>query len=295
MSSFVQQLLNGVALGSTYALLALGIAIVFSIIHLANFAHGELITICAYVMLAMRYAHAPWIAWVIAGVAAAALGALGMERLAFRPLRQASGITMLVASLGLSILISSAFEALISPRVRAVPQPRWMAHQLSILGLRVGLQYVMIIVVTALSLGGLLLLLRKTNIGIAMRGAAEDFDAVRLMGVRANGVIATAFAISGILAGITAVLIMALRGAVSPHMGFALVLNGFMANVIGGLGNLWGAVLGGFILGFLETLFRAFLPAGMAGMTNGLLFLIIAIILIARPEGLLAPKSAVRV
>ena len=295
MSSILQQLLNGLALGSTYALLALGIAIVFSIIGLANFAHGELITICAYVMLAMRYAGMPWILWVAAGLVVTVLAALLMERLAFRPVRHASPITMLMASLGLSILIASAFEAFVSPRVRAVPQPDWMNSTLTVLGLQVRLSYLLVIGVTAVALIGLLTLLRRTVVGIAMRGAAEDFDAVRLMGVKANFVVAFSFAISGFLAGLAAVLILSLRGAVSPHMGFALVLNGFMANVIGGLGNLWGAVLGGFILGFLETVFRAFLPTQATGFTNGLIFLIIGIILILRPDGLIAPKRAVRV
>ena len=139
------------------------------------------------------------------------------------------------------------------------------------------------------------MLLRRTVIGTAMRAAAEDFDAVRLMGVKANRVIAAAFGLSGFLAGIAAVLIFAIRGSVSPHMGFALVLNAFIANVIGGLGNLWGAVLGGFIVGFVETGFRAFLPSSASGFTNGLLFLIVAIILVIRPDGLIAPKSAARV
>jgi branched-chain amino acid transport system permease protein len=290
-----QQLLNGLTLGSTYALLALGIAMVFSILHLANFAHGELLTICGYVMLGLRYAGLPWIVWVVAGIAASTVAALVMERLAFRPMRHANPVSMMVASLGLSILIAYAFEAFISPRARAIPQPDWMNTSLSLFGLDIRLQYILIIAVTAVALLGTLLLLRRTVIGTAMRAAAEDFDAVRLMGVRANRVIATAFGLSGLLAGIAAVLIFAIRGSVSPHMGFALVLNGFIANVIGGLGNLWGAVLGGFIVGFLETGFRAFLPSSASGFTNGLLFLIVAIILLLRPEGLIAPKSAARV
>lgn len=294
-STFLQQILNGLTLGSTYALLALGIAIVFSIIGLANFAHGELITICAYVMLALRYAGAPWILWVIAGLAAAVLAAVVMERLAFRPIRHSSPITMLVASLGLSIMIGSAFEAGVSPRVRAVPQPGWMDVNLTAFGLQIRVSYLLVIGVTVLALVGLLTLLRRTAVGVAMRAAAEDFDAVRLMGIKANTVIAYSFAISGFLAGLTAVLLLSLRGAVAPHMGFALVLYGFMANVIGGLGSLWGAVLGGFILGFLETAFRAFLPSEISGLTNGLMFLIIGVILILRPDGLIAPKRAARV
>lgn len=295
MNTAMQQILNGLTLGSTYALLALGIAMVFSILHLVNFAHGELIALCGYAMLGLRYTGAPWIVWVIGGVAASVLAALAMERLAFRPIRHADPLSMMVASLGLLILISFALESFVSPRARALPQPGWMNTVFTAGGLQIGLKYVIIIVVTGLSLVGTLLLLRRTIIGTAMRAAAEDFDAVRLMGIKANRVIAASFAMSGLLAGIAAVLILSIRGSVTPHMGFALVLNGFIANVIGGLGNLWGAVLGGFILGIIETLFRAFLPSSTSGFTNGLLFVIVAVILIARPAGLLAPKSAARV
>ncbi|HLA82670.1 MAG TPA: branched-chain amino acid ABC transporter permease [Thermoleophilia bacterium] len=295
MDTLLQQILNGLTLGSTYALLALGIAMVFSILHLVNFAHGELIALCAYAMYGLRSLGTPWIVWVIGGVATAVVAALAMERLAFRPIRHASPVSMMVASLGLLILISFALEAFVSPRARGLPQPDWMNRVFMVGGIQVGLKYVLIIVVTALALIGTLLLLRRTIIGTAMRAAAEDFDAVRLMGVKANRVIASSFALSGFLAGIAAVLILSIRGTVTPHMGFALVLNGFIANVIGGLGNLWGAVLGGFILGFVETIFRAFLPPSMSGFTNGLLFVIVAVILVFRPQGLIAPKSAARV
>jgi branched-chain amino acid transport system permease protein len=295
VNTVVQQLVNGLTLGATYALMALGIAMVFSILHLANFAHGELLTICGYVMVGLRNLGVPWIVWVIGGVVASTIAALAMERLAFRPMRHANPVSMMVASLGLSILISFAFEALISARARAIPQPEWMDTNLSLFGLQIRLQYVLTIGVTALALLGTLLLLKRTVIGTAMRAASEDFDAVRLMGVKANRVIATSFGLSGLLAGIAAVLIFANRGSVTPHMGFAMVLNGFIANVIGGLGNLWGAVLGGFILGFVETAFRAFLPSSVSGFTTGLLFIIVAIILILRPGGLMALKSALRV
>jgi len=295
VDTLLQQILNGLTLGSTYALLALGIAMVFSILHLVNFAHGELIALCAYAMYGLRSLGTPWIVWVIGGVATAVVAALAMERLAFRPIRHASPVSMMVASLGLLILISFALEAFVSPRARGLPQPDWMNRVFMVGGIQVGLKYVLIIVVTALALIGTLLLLRRTIIGTAMRAAAEDFDAVRLMGVKANRVIASSFALSGFLAGIAAVLILSIRGTVTPHMGFALVLNGFIANVIGGLGNLWGAVLGGFILGFVETIFRAFLPPSMSGFTNGLLFVIVAVILVFRPQGLIAPKSAARV
>jgi branched-chain amino acid transport system permease protein len=295
VNTVLQQFLNGLTLGSTYALLALGIAMVFSILHLVNFAHGELIALCAYAMLGLHYLHVPWIVSVACGIATSVVAALAMERLAFRPLRHADPLSMMVASLGILILISFALEAFVSPRARAIPQPAWMNTIFRVGGLQVGLKYILIIVITGLALLGTLILLRRTIIGTAMRAAAEDFDAVRLMGVKANRVIAASFALSGFLAGIAAVLLLSIRASATPHMGFALVLYGFIGNVIGGLGNLWGAVLGGFILGFLETIFRAFLPPNTSGFTNGFLLVIVVVILVRRPQGLIAPKSAARV
>jgi branched-chain amino acid transport system permease protein len=295
VTAFLQQVLNGTTLGATYALLALGLAIVFSIVRLVNFAHGELITICGYAMLWMYYLHAPWMIWAFMGILVAVLAALAMERIAFRPVRNAEPVTMLLASLGVSIMISAAFEVLVSPRVRAVPSPEWMGRTFALAGLQLRAEHLLTIGITAAALAGLLALLRRTVIGTAMRAAAEDFDAVRLMGIKANQVIAAAFALSGLLAGLAAVLTLSRRGAVSPHMGLALVLNAFIANVIGGMGNLAGAVTGGFLLGFMEVFFRAYLPSTLGGFTTGLMFVVVGVLLVFRPDGLFGQKTAVRV
>ncbi len=295
MESVLQQVLNGLTLGSTYALLALGLAIVFSIIGLVNFAHGELITICAYAMLAMRYLGLPWGLWAVAGVVASVIAALVMERLAFRPVRHASPVTMMLTSFGVSVLIAASFEIFISARPRAVPQPDWITASFALFGLQFRAEHIFTFALTGIALVGLLVLLKRTVIGAAMRGAAEDFDAVRLMGIRANAVIASAFAISGLLAGLAGLLIMSRRGVVTPHMGLLLGLNAFVANVIGGMGNLWGAVAGGFILGFAETALRAWLPSSISGLTQGFLFLLVAVFLLIWPHGLFGQKTAVRV
>jgi branched-chain amino acid transport system permease protein len=128
-----------------------------------------------------------------------------------------------------------------------------------------------------------------------MRGASEDFDAVRLMSIRANRVIASAFAVSGFLAGIAAVLLLARSGSVTPSMGLMPVLMAFVANVIGGIGSLPGAVIGGFVLGFAEVMLRAWLPLGVSGFTTGFLFLFVAVLLLLRPEGLFGARTATRV
>jgi branched-chain amino acid transport system permease protein len=295
VSDVLQQILNGISLGSTYALLALGLAIVFSIIGLVNFAHGELITVCGYVMFAGLSLGLPWEIYALLGILGTVAAALVMERLAFRPVRNASPLTMMLTSLGVSIMIAAAFETFVSPRVRAVPAPDWISSAVHIGGLRIQAEHILTIGVTAVAVLLLLLLLRKTVIGVAMRAASEDFNAVRLMGIKANAVIVAAFAISGLLAGLAAVLILARRGAVNPHMGIFLGINAFVANVIGGLGNLWGALAGGFALGFVEVALRAWLPVDLSGFTTGFVFLFVAIALVVRPGGLFTQKSAERV
>ena len=295
MIEVLQQIVNGASLGSTYALLALGLAIVFSILHLINFAHGELITIPAYAMYGMYLLGAPWFLYAPAAVVAAVAAALLMERFAFRPVRSASPSTMLLTSLGLSIIIQGLFQTVISPRERGLPQPNWLLSSVDVAGLRLQVHEILTLTVTTLALIGLVQLLRRTHIGLAMRAAAHDFDATRLMGIRAGRVIATAFAISGLLAGMASVLILARRGSVHPLMGLAPVLKAFIATVLGGFGNLWGAALGGFMIGMVEVGLRAGLPDGLVGFADGFLFLFIGVVLFFRPSGLFAVKEVTRV
>lgn len=294
MELFVQQMLNGVSLGGTYALLALGLAMVFTIMHLVNFAHGELITVPGYVMYALATLGASWFVFAPAAVLAGVIAALVMDRLAFRPVRNASPATMLLTSLGLSILIQGSLQTFVSPRERAVPQPAWIRSSLDVLGIRIQTNQILSILVTTVALAGLLLLLRRTRIGMAMRAAASDFDAARLMGIRADRVIATAFAISGALAGLAAILILARRGSVDPSMGLLPVLKAFVAVVLGGFGSLSGAVVGGFALGFAEVALRAWLPSDLTPFVDGFLFAMIGVLLFFRPGGIITVRTAVR-
>jgi len=295
IAGFLQQAINGLSLGSTYALLALGLAIVFSILHLVNFAHGEILTVSAYAMLGVRNLGLPWIASIVLGVAVAVLTAVAMERVAFRPVRHASPTTMLLTSFGVSIMIQAVLVIFISPRPKAVPQPDWLATAVTVGGLRLQSVQLLTLGATAAALGVLVVVMRRSLMGLAMRGASEDFDAVRLMSIRANRVIMSAFAMSGFLAGIAAVLLLARSGSVTPTMGLLPVLMAFVANVIGGIGNLTGAVVGGFVLGFVEVMLRAWLPVGVNGFTTGFLFLFVAVLLLLRPEGLFGARTATRV
>lgn len=295
MTEFIQQLVNGFSLGSTYALLALGLAIVFSIFGLVNFAYGELITIAAYTMLLCSYMGVPWGLQVIAGLLAAMIGSVLMEQIAFKPVRNADPTTMVITSFGVAIAIQAIFTMTISARPRAVPQPDWTATSITIGGIIIPAYQLLTIGVTAVALILMTVMLRKTTIGLSMRAAAEDFGAARLLGVRANRLVSFAFALSGLLAGVAAVLILTRTGGVvEPTMGLSPVLKAFVAIVIGGIGSLSGAVLGGFILGFAEVALRAGLPSSITGLTDGVLFAIVVIIIISRPEGILGVKQRLR-
>ncbi len=292
MNEFIQQMVNGLSLGSTYALLALGLAIVFTIFGLVNFAYGELIAIGAYTMLACSNLGLPWIVQALAGILAAALASILMELIAFRPVRHADGTTMLITSFGVAIAIQAVLTIVVSARARTVPQPSWTVATVSVGGITLPAYQVVTVLVTAIALLAMVLILKRTNFGLAMRGAAENFQTARLLGVRAHRMVSSAFLISGVLAGIGAVLILARTGgAVEPTMGLAPVLKAFVAIVIGGIGSLSGAVVGGLVLGVAEVMLRAYLPGQVTGLTDGILFALVVIVIVARPEGVMGLKA----
>lgn len=287
MAEGAQQILNALALGATYALLALGIAIIFNILGVINFAHGELITITGFSLLVLQDAGVGFGLSVIAAVAIAALAALAMERLAFRPVRGASPSTMLLTSFALAVIIQNALTIKFGARPQGVEFPEWMSSNLSIGAVDIQVLQILTVGVTAIALGVLLIVLRYTTTGMALRAAAEDFQVTRLMGIRANGVIAAAFVVSGIMAGIVGVLWVARRGVVDPLMGLSPVLKAFIAAVLGGLGSLGGAVAGGFALGAVEVTFQATLPESALPFTDAFAFGVVVMILLFRPEGIL--------
>ena len=260
MDLILQQTVNAFALGGTYALLALGLAVVFSVMGLINFAHGELMTSAGYVLMYCGLAGLPFALSASLAVVAAILIAVAMERIAFRPVRNASGATMLVTSFAVAMILQVLFQNLISVRSQPVLLPDVLSDSIRVFGLVIGINKIAAIVATLVMLVFLDWFMTKRKTGIAMRAAAEDFAIARLMGIRANTVIAGAFALSGLLAGVAAVLWVSQRASVDPLMGFTPVLKAFIAAILGGLGSLRGAVAGGFVLGFVEVFLAAFLP-----------------------------------
>jgi len=217
-----------------------------------------------------------------------------MERTAFRPVRGASGTTLLLTSFAVSAILRVLFQNFVSARPKPVPMPMSLSGTIEIAGLHIGIIQGISILVTFVMLAGLNLFLRTTVLGRAMRAASEDFAIVRLMGIRANAVVATAFAISGLLAGVAGILWVAQRGSVDPLMGFLPVLKAFIAAIIGGLGSLSGAVAGGFLLGFIEVFLQAYLPDSLLSYRDAFTILLVIAVLLFAPQGLLARKTIIK-
>ncbi|HEX9044859.1 MAG TPA: branched-chain amino acid ABC transporter permease [Candidatus Limnocylindrales bacterium] len=292
MELFAQQLVNAISLGGVYALLALGLAIVFSIMGLVNFAHGDIMTVGGY---AMWFVVITW-GMPLPMIAAAAIlvglvVAVAMERIAFRPVRGSDGTTMLLTSFAVSGILQVTFQNAISPRPRGVQLDPAFSQVIRVAGVDVGIIQLTAIVMVLVSLALIMLFLRRTTLGISMRAAAQDFSVARLMGIRADAVVATAFAISGLLAGVAAFLWVAQRGSVDPGMGLTPVIKAFIAAVMGGLGSLPGAVLGGFVLGVVEIELQAWLPQAMLPFKDAVALVIILGILLWRPQGLLGRST----
>lgn len=292
MSDVLQNLINAISLGSLYAVLALGLAIVFSILGLINFAYGELVTITGYSVFFLTAAGLPLWGSAPLAIVIAAVASILMERVAFRPVRRANPIILLITSFAVAAILQNAASLFISPRPKGLPVPAVLARVLHVGDIRVPPLEAATAVMALLLLALLTLFLRRTTVGVQLRAAAEDFQMARLLGVRANLMVVAAFGVSGLLAGTAGLLWLARTANVSPTAGFTPVLIAFVAAVIGGLGNLSGAVLGGFILGGLTVGLQAVLPADTLAFRDAFAFGIVILILLFRPQGLLAPRKA---
>jgi branched-chain amino acid transport system permease protein len=281
----VQQAINALSLGSTYALLALGLAMLFSIMGLINFAHGELLVIGGYAMWALLEHGVPWPVVIPLTLLAPALAAIAMERIAFRPLRGASLVTLLIASFAVSLLLQTVFQ-IFAGTDKGIELPSWVDDVVDVGPYTISVLKIVMTGVTLLTLLLLTLFLKRTLLGIAMRAAAEDFEVTRLMGVRANAVVIAAFFLSGLLAGLASLFYFTQSGSVGPFDGTEPVVKAFIAVVIGGLGSLTGAVVGGFALGITEVVLDASLPAGAQPFGTAFALLVVIAILLLRPQGL---------
>ena len=280
---FVSQLLNGLQLGSIYALVALGYTMVYGIVKLINFAHGDLIMVGSYVtLLLMRRANLP--------LAVAALGALVfcsilgvvIERFAYRPLRKATRISALITAIAVSLLLQNLCIVLISPDPMFFTDPGLPMSTLgntsysSMIFITIGIAAVCMIL--------LQLFVKKTKIGKAMRAVSEDTDAAKLMGINVNRTISITFAIGSALAAVAAVLYSMTYTQVEPMMGSMLGLKAFVAAVLGGIGIIPGAMWGGFAIGVVEALTKGYISTSLA---DAVVFGILILVLLVKPSGIM--------
>ena len=302
----LQQILNGLVLGSVYALVALGYTMVYGILQLINFAHGEVLMVGAMVgvtvvgLLAGSGLPGPLVLVLAIGAAVPVciVLALAIERVAYRPLRNAPRLAPLITAIGVSIVIQTLAMILWKPNPIVFPD-LLPTQPIEIGGALLAPKQLLILVVSALVMAGLMVLVNKTRLGRAMRATAENPRVAGLMGVNANQVIAATFAIGAALAAIAGVLVAMNYNIAQFSMGFIPGLKAFTAAVLGGIGNLAGAVLGGLLLGIIESL-----GAGYIGdITGGVLgshyqdifaFVVLIAVLVFRPSGLMGERVADR-
>jgi branched-chain amino acid transport system permease protein len=287
--------INAISLGSTYALLALGMVIVYGILKLVNFAYGELLMIGGYSLFVLALGpRLPWIVMAVLAVGVAVLTSYLTERVAFRPVRENSLTAMLITSFAVSTLLQNAALLIISPRARAVPLPDVFSESAIVLGQSVPIRNLLAIGTSIVLLLLLVILLRRTVLGIALRAASDNFRMTRMLGVPANLVISVAFAISGFLAGVVALFWVGRTASVTPTIGAAPLLVAFVATVIGGMRSLEGAVVGGYVYGIVFSLIGVLLPQALLEFREAFMFVIVILILLFRPEGLVRGAGAAR-
>jgi branched-chain amino acid transport system permease protein len=286
----LQNAVDALALGSLYALFALGIALIFGIMGLINFAHGDLIMLGGFsIVLMKRLPLGLSIAITIVGVVVIALA---VERMAFRPVRRSDPSTMLITSFAVSFFLQNAVVMIFGTLPRSADISGGLIKTIEVGGITVQMLDLVTVVTTVVLLIGLGLFLGRTRLGTQMRAAAEDFTMARILGVRANAVIATAFVLSGVLAAVASIFITTRAGIVDSRAGSTPVLVAFIATVLGGLGSLRGAVLGGLLLGALTVTLQTFLPVDLRYYRDAFAYGGVIVLLLLRPQGLFAPAHA---
>ncbi len=286
MAYAAQVIADGLSLGSLYALTALGIGLVFGVMRLVNFAHGDFVALSGYALFALATVS---LGGAIAAAVAVGIGlALLTERIALRPLRNSDPATLLVSSFAVSVFLQKTLILFVDARPKGLDLLPRLQQQVTVLGARLPLLQLVIIATSVVLLSGLTWFLRATRLGLEMRAASENFRMARLLGVQANRVIGIAFAISGFLAAVVAVLLVAQTGLVEPRMGVNLINVAFVSTVVGGLGSLPGAALGGFLVGATSVLLQTFLPPEVRVFREAFVFAAVIVVLLIRPQGLLA-------
>lgn len=282
--SFFTQLLNGLQLGSIYALVALGYTMVYGIILLLNFAHGDIIMVGAYISwiaMAQLGMH-PALAALLSIVGCMALG-VAIDKIAYAPLREAPRLSVLITAIGVSYFLESGSQLIFGADAKVVPAFVNLTT-VSVGSVTLSLTAILTVAITCISTVVLTFLVQKTRLGKAMRAVSEDMGAARLMGVNVNSTISFTFAVGSALAGIGAILYSMAYHQATPTMGIMLGTKAFVAAVLGGIGSIPGAVVGGLVVGFVEVAVAAL---GLSVWQDAVVFLLLIFVLVVKPTGLL--------
>ena len=282
---FFQQLINGIILGSTYALIALGYTMVYGIIELINFAHGEIYMFGAFVgMILVTVYQVPFVIAFLLAMALASLLGITVEYLAYRPLRRSTRLAALISAIGASIFLQNLALLIMGARAYSFPSP-FVSKIYKTSFFTVSRVEVIILIVSFLLMLGLTFLIQKTKIGIAMRATAQDKDTASLMGININKVITSTFAVGSALGAAAGVMVGIYFRSVTPMMGLMPGLKGFVAAVLGGIGSIPGAMLGGLLLGIAEVMGAAYISSQYR---DAIAFTILIIVLLFKPSGLIS-------
>lgn len=282
--SFFTQLLNGLQLGSIYALVALGYTMVYGIILLLNFAHGDIIMAGAYISwiaMAQLGMH-PAFAALLSIFGCMALG-VAIDKIAYAPLREAPRLSVLITAIGVSYFLESGSQLIFGADAKVVPAFVNLTT-VSVGSVTLSLTAILTVAITCISTVVLTFLVQKTRLGKAMRAVSEDMGAARLMGVNVNSTISFTFAVGSALAGIGAILYSMAYHQATPTMGIMLGTKAFVAAVLGGIGSIPGAVVGGLVVGFVEVAVAAL---GLSVWQDAVVFLLLIVVLVVKPTGLL--------
>jgi len=288
----IQFVLDVLSLGSLYALMALGLVIVYGILKLVNFAYGELIMVAGYTLYLLNATPFPWLAMAVVAILMAIATGVMTEFVAFRPVRAKSVTAVLITSFAFSTLLQNAALLFISPRARNVPLPDIFTRSVEILDVVIPIRNLITIACVLLLLSIFSFAMKRTVLGLALRAAASQFRMARMVGIPANMIISLAFAISGLFAGVVAILWLGRIGSVVPGIGLEPLLVAFIATVIGGMRSLLGAVVGGYLLALIDVSFNYGLSQNLLQFRDAFTFTFVILILLFRPSGIIKGREA---
>jgi branched-chain amino acid transport system permease protein len=295
IDQFLQYLSNALSLGSLYALIAIGYTMVYGILRLINFAHGDVFMLGGYIAFyCITLAFMPWWAAFIVALGLTGIFGIGLERVAYRPLRNSPKISIMISAIGASFLMENLATVIFGGRPKGFPVPELFNKVVKLGAVSTVNVSLIIPVLTAILLTILLIIVHKTKTGMAMRAVSTDLAAARLMAIDVNKIVSFTFGTGSVLAAIGGVMWSLKYPQLNPTMGMIPGLKCFIAAVIGGIGNITGAVLGGLLLGFIEIMVIAVLPT-LTGYRDAFAFVLLIIVLLVKPSGLLGKNQIEKV